>query len=103
VWRGVLIPLVCAAIGATHIVAQQGGLTFHNEFATSAVNVRFSPFIAIAFGAGWLGAAILLHAIYFWGRIEHAWRFAGILGFIGAASLAVGWGSAIIWSFLHAV
>ncbi len=97
-WRGVLAPLAFLAYGLSCVLsADVYLLPAWPRPSGDWAYLRLSGGPAMAMGAAWIGAALGLHAWYFWGRVEPWWRYAAPAAIAGAVLAAAGWGYAMLW------
>jgi len=95
IWRGLLLVLLPLWIGL-RAVTRERTVLFPASYRFGSITLEGTE--AIMMGMAWLGVALALHTHYFWGRVESAWRFAGLGTIIGFVMIITGWGYALVWA-----
>jgi hypothetical protein len=97
IWRGVLLAGVLLVLGIVDLITQTARLPGASRYGWHTM-LRLEGAPAIMMGIAWLGAALALHARYFWGRVEPVWRFADIGLVLGIVMITIGWGCSLYWA-----
>lgn len=97
--RGLVLPIIALVLALR--VSQTGSTLLPAISRYGFVTLHDLP--ALVMAGSWAGLAIALHAHYFWGRIEHCWRFAALPAAIGLTAFVGGWLYALGRAVIHAL
>ena len=100
-WRGVLAPTVLLIYSIFCLLTSSAHLPGSPVYGGPFELLPLSGAPAYAMAIAWLGAALGLHARYFWGHVEPWWRYAPIVTYLGVTLVVSGWGYAFWWAFSH--